>query len=109
MTPLVIEGDPAAILASLAVIAAALWKVRLWMRQDKRADKSAETQHEAHDDLVMNLREEVGRLYELIEDMGKRLDAEMRLRRDVENENATLKRRVADAERRIAELEGKVP
>jgi len=104
----ILDGaDPAAIAAGVGVLAAAAWKIRLWMRQDRRDDRSAVSAHSARDALVDNLREEVERLYLLVDNIGHRLDDEMRLRREVEEENVRLRRRLDVAEGRIAELEGR--
>lgn len=98
MPPL--DGDPAAIAAGLGLLAAAVWKIRLWLRQDTRHDRSAETQYEAHDTLVEKLRDEVERLYALVGDLGDRLDDEMNMRRAAETEVNRLRMRVEELERR---------
>lgn len=94
------DGDPAALAAAAGVLLAALWKIRLWLRHDRRTDLSAETQHDANDTLIDNLREEVDRLYRLVEELGRRLDGEMALRRTAEAEVARLKIRIEELELR---------
>lgn len=94
------DGDPAAIAAAVGVLLAALWKVRLWFRHDRRTDLTAEAQHDANDTLIENLRDEVDRLYRLVEELGRRLDTEMSLRRAAEADVARLKIRIEGLERR---------
>lgn len=90
--------DPAATLATLTVIAAALWKLVLWVRKDSRTDKAEGRIDGGYGQLVEQLRAEVARLSKIVREMSDELAAERKARRAAEDAAEDLRARVAHLE-----------
>lgn len=108
MASLLQDLDPSsAIVGAVIIGAGALWKLYFHLKKDQRDDASSTTQHKAQDSLWSNQSSEIDRLYEMLREMGDKLDEEISKRRTAERENDQLSARLQRAEARIAELEGK--
>jgi hypothetical protein len=74
------------------------WKLWMRARQDRRQDKAETRDDDAGDAAQRVFERTIARLEGTIDAMGKRLDAEIAVRREMEAEAATLRRRVDRAE-----------
>lgn len=92
-----------------AALAAIFYKVFLRLRGDHRDDKGAQRQADAYGQVLKELRAEVERLGKSLFEVSSSLDREITMRRQLEEENNTLRWRVAELESQVATLKSKGP
>ena len=76
------------------------WKIFLRVRRDGREDRAGSATSEGYELIIAGQRAEITRLHESLDDLAKRMSAEISVRREMETEAAALRRRADHAEAR---------
>lgn len=99
----------ASIAAGVMVLAAAVWKVYLRLKSDRRVDGAAEDSYDGYGRILSQMRQEIDRLSRAVNDMGLELERERKARHEAQAENGRLTWRVSVLEAEVRRLGGVVP
>lgn len=109
------NDDAAGAGAIILAVGFALWKLYLRVRKDTREDRTGDNVHRGYSSLLDEIQETVRRQGETIDRQGTtilelvvKLDRAEDLRRQVQDENSKLRRRVRHLEEEVRRLGGAV-
>ena len=101
------QSDPrthewyALLMAGVVTIIVSIWKSVFSFRRDMRDAKTNDSRADASISVLDELRSEVQRLSKMVTELSEKLDVESERRRAVENENHSLRLRIAHLEHLI--------
>lgn len=102
-----IPDDVAGGAAAVGMLATIIWRMLFRAKADIRHDSGNSAEHSGYVVVIATLRDEVGRLSNVVSDMSTKLEVARAEREKSIKENEALKRRVAHLEQCVAKLREK--